>query len=93
MKATRIRAHCPRCRHDQNFVRGKVNHGLHLFLTLVTFGLWGIGWISATIGMHFRPWRCQHCGWHKPDFDISRSKREPLSTTPTPADPPEQGKV
>jgi hypothetical protein len=60
-----------------------VNHALHLFFTLATLGLWGVCWISITIGMLFRPWRCQHCGWHKPDFDVSRAKREPRHPAPT----------
>lgn len=77
MKATRIRAHCPRCRHDQNFCRAKVGHHLHLIFSVVTLGLWIVPWISITIGMLFRPWRCQHCGWHKPDFEAGRSKGEP----------------
>ena len=63
-----LRAYCAQCRHKQSFVMTKVNHPLHLALTIATLGLWGISWAAHSIGMMFRPWRCKHCGWHKPQF-------------------------
>jgi predicted RNA-binding Zn-ribbon protein involved in translation (DUF1610 family) len=68
MKKEKLRAYCPRCRHEQIFLRAKTNHPLHLILALLTAGLWLISWIALYIGRIIRPWRCEHCGWHKPDL-------------------------
>ena len=68
VKVRIIRAYCARCRHKQSFVLTKVNHTVHLVFTILTLGLWGISWAAHTVGMVLRPWRCKHCGWHKPDF-------------------------
>lgn len=67
MRPNRIRAYCRRCRHDQWFVREEMNHALHLFLVVCTCGLWSVSWLSAAIGSYFRPWRCKHCSWPRPD--------------------------
>ena len=64
----RVRAHCPRCRHQQIFVRAEITHWLHLALSILTFGLWLVSWAALCIGKVLRPWRCEHCGWHKPEF-------------------------
>lgn len=41
---------------------------LHLVLTICTGGLWLVSWVAVCIGQVMRPWRCEHCGWHKPLF-------------------------
>ncbi|MDR3403971.1 MAG: hypothetical protein P4L99_15855 [Chthoniobacter sp.] len=41
---------------------------MHLFLTILTAGLWLVSWASIYLGHQLRPWRCQQCGWHKPIF-------------------------
>jgi rubredoxin len=63
-----IHAHCPRCGHEQRFVSVETNHLLHLVLTIFTLGLWFVCWISLCVSKLMRPWRCEHCGWHKPEF-------------------------
>ncbi len=68
MKKDKIRAYCRRCRHQQTFVRSEMHHGVHLFFTILTLGLWGVCWFSIYLGQLFRPWRCEHCRWHKPEF-------------------------
>ena len=68
MRKDKVRAHCPRCRHQQIFVTAKINHPLHLILAVLTLGLWLVSWIALCIGKVMRPWRCEHCGWHKPEF-------------------------
>ncbi|MEI8340834.1 MAG: hypothetical protein WCH43_04755 [Verrucomicrobiota bacterium] len=68
VKVRKIRAYCARCRHRQSFEMTTINHPAHLMFTILTGGLWGISWAAHTIGMIIRPWRCKHCGWHKPDF-------------------------
>ena len=71
MKRDRIRGFCPRCRHQQIFQRVHIQHGLHLFLSVVTLGLWLVSWLSIYIGCRVRPWRCVQCNWHRPIFDRS----------------------
>ena len=39
----------------------KPNHVLHFFLTLFTFGLWGIVWILVAAGK-MGGFRCTKCG-------------------------------
>jgi hypothetical protein len=41
---------------------------LHLVLTLCTLGLWIVSAIAAVVRYFIWPWRCEHCGWHQPDF-------------------------
>jgi len=64
----RIRAHCTRCGHEQLFVEVEISHLVHLAVTFATFGLWLVGWLSVCVSKIMRPWRCEHCGWHKPEF-------------------------
>ena len=66
MNKGRIRGFCPRCGHDQLFSKNKIHHGVHLFLTILTLGLWLVSWVAISIGHQIRPWRCQQCGWYKP---------------------------
>lgn len=47
-----------------------MNHSLHFVLTLITGGLWAISWMALWIGNYVRPWRCEHCGCHGPEFGI-----------------------
>jgi len=70
MRQDKIRAHCPSCRHQQIFIEDKINHPLHLTLVFLTGGLWLVSWIAICIGKFLRPWRCEHCGWHKPEFGV-----------------------
>ena len=79
MKKERVRAHCPRCRHQQTFVKATINHPFHVVLGIVTGGLWLVSWIALCVGKHMRPWRCEHCGWHKPEFVDLKAK--PLTAT------------
>jgi predicted RNA-binding Zn-ribbon protein involved in translation (DUF1610 family) len=80
MTKDRIRGYCPRCGHDQLFARQQIRHGVHLFLTIVTFGLWLVSWTAIFVGHQLRPYRCQQCGWHKPIF---RSRQSPAATPET----------
>jgi hypothetical protein len=52
-------------------VQAEINHTLHVILTLMTVGLWVISWIALCIGKIYRPWRCEHCGWHKPEVGVA----------------------
>jgi len=79
----KIRAHCPRCRHQQIFTRATINHPLHLLLSLMTAGLWIISWIAICLGRFMRPWRCEHCGWHTPVFEPRPTPSTPFKSSPS----------
>ena len=68
MTKNKVRAHCPRCRHQQIFVRANINHGLHVVLVLLTGGLWLVSWAAYFVGYLIRPWRCKQCGCSRPVF-------------------------
>ena len=78
-----IRAFCPRCRHQQPFVRAQFDWKLHVLLTILTCGIWLVVALSSTIKRLLWPWRCEHCGWHEPDYRSPRERREPVSRTRT----------
>lgn len=61
-----IKAFCPRCRHRHEFVRAKINHRLHLILSVVTGGIWLISWVALCLRIRLSPWNCEHCGWNAP---------------------------
>ena len=63
-----IQAYCPRCRHKQRFVPAKINHLLHLALSILPCGLWLVSWAAIIVSTLTHRWRCKHCGYHKPDF-------------------------
>ena len=68
LKNRKIRAYCSQCGHRQTFKPVKVNHWLHLLLSILTCGLWLISWAAICAGILRYPWRCKHCGWHKPQY-------------------------
>jgi hypothetical protein len=49
-------------------VRARVPIARHALLSVLTGGLWLVGWAALLIGTWMRPWRCAACGWHKPEF-------------------------
>jgi len=57
---------CRGCNRQMMIRRKGTNHVLHLLLTLVTFGIWIIVWILASIKLG--GWRCVQCG-----MGVSRS--------------------
>jgi hypothetical protein len=67
-KRSHIRAYCSQCRHEYLFIKARHHHLLHLIATICTLGLWLIPWAAICVGQMMRPWRCEHCGWHKPVF-------------------------
>ena|SRR5688572_4272866 len=73
-----IRAYCPRCRHLQPFLRAHFDWKLHLLLTVLTVGVWAVCLISAGVKRLIWPWRCEHCGWHEPDFRSPDERRSEL---------------
>ena len=71
-----IRAYCPRCRHQQPFVRARFDWKLHGTMTILTLGLWSIAAISSAIKRMMWPWHCEHCGWHEPDFRSPEERKD-----------------
>jgi hypothetical protein len=61
------------------FEKNQIHHGVHLFLTVVTGGLWLVSWLSIFFCHQLRPWRCQQCGRYGP---LPRS-RETADIPPT----------
>jgi len=88
-------AHCTRCGYERRFRKRRMNHGLHLTLTLISGGVWGIAWISATIKHAHKPWRCSFCGTRRPERSELRIAPEltdsdlcPQGLETSPADSP-----
>jgi hypothetical protein len=48
---------------------------MHLTLTVLTLGVWGVCFLSAAAKRFIWPWRCEHCGWHEPDFRSPTERR------------------
>lgn len=60
-----ISAYCPTCNRQSMFQKQKINHILHLILTVLTFGVWGVVWICLAISNSSKPVRCVQCGLPK----------------------------
>lgn len=60
-----------------------MHHGVHLLFSILTLGLWAVSWLSIYLGQHFRPWRCEHCRWHKPEFRAGQEKDGPKAEAMT----------
>jgi hypothetical protein len=67
MNTESMEAYCAQCRQPRVFAEVKINHRLHLILSLATGGLWLAIWMAAGLWSELRPWRCRQCGWHKPE--------------------------
>jgi hypothetical protein len=59
-----------------------MHHGVHLFFSLVTIGLWAVSWLSIYIMHRRHPWRCEHCGWNRPDFNHATSENTEIQKAP-----------
>ena len=51
---------CGHCNKQVLAICDGPNHILHLILTIITGGLWGIVWVLVSFGK--KEWRCSHCG-------------------------------
>ncbi len=56
---------CKECNKRGRFERVGVSHILHLLLSIITMGFWGIVWLVLCFTKV--PWRCSTCGhvWNK----------------------------
>ena len=54
---------CEFCKRETIFQRPGANHGLHLALTFLTFGLWVLIWVLVALGaFRYGWWMCSRCG-------------------------------
>jgi hypothetical protein len=52
---------CTRCGGTSTLRRIRIEHRLHLLLTIVTAGLWGVCWLVLLLGRLKWPLRCVRC--------------------------------
>jgi hypothetical protein len=53
--------YCSTCQRIRRFRKRAPDHRLHLRFTLLTLGLWGLGWLILSLLSLRRNWRCQFC--------------------------------
>jgi hypothetical protein len=53
---------CDVCEQQSLFQKPRINHVLHLILSIVTFGLWLVVWAILGLVNSAKPVRCVHCG-------------------------------
>ena len=58
-------AYCHVCQRQTLFQKPKLNHVLHLILTILTVGVWGLVWLVLAIAHAAKPDRCVTCGTAK----------------------------
>jgi len=71
---------CERCQCEREFTRKTAAHRWHLAATILTLGMWGVGWLAVAITEARRPWRCAVC---RSRF-VPEAKRHPQIGQPTP---------
>ena len=52
---------CERCRCPREFNKRRPEHLWHFGLSILTFGIWSVGWLAVIIVNRKRPWRCGIC--------------------------------
>lgn len=62
MHVLQTTAYCTSCRRRQVFVKLIPNYTVHALLTVATFGLWGVVWLTTALYNRFYlGWRCEQC--------------------------------
>jgi len=86
---------CKRCQRHREFRKRAVPHQRHLTLTIVTLGLWVVGWAAMAVIGKIRPWRCGSChstyeadGERSPHLGLSPFQRAAFSLAHRPANSP-----
>lgn len=57
-----IRRFCRECNLYRPFEKERINHILHLILTILTIGFWFPVWCLCGLSRALEPWRCRECG-------------------------------
>ena len=64
MPTTNFMANCSKCQKKTLHIEQKMNHILHLLLSIVTAGVWIIVWVILAI-LHSNKPQCTICGHNK----------------------------
>lgn len=62
---------CRDCGTERVLRRRVPRHEVHLVLTIVTLGFWGLCWVITAIAARWEAWRCREC--HRPQEDDPRT--------------------
>lgn len=74
---------CNVCQRQTLYQKPRINHILHLILSIITFGLWTLVWIILGIRNADKPMRCASCGTPK-GFGTDVAAAPPLPPGPDP---------
>lgn len=53
--------YCHACDAERSFDKPVVDHRTHLIATILSAGLWGVGWLAMTLHARMAPWQCRTC--------------------------------
>ena len=75
MPTTNVMTNCAKCQKKTLHIEQKINHILHLLLTVFTAGFWIVAWIYIAFS-HNKKTQCTICGHDKKFIDdyLSESK-------------------
>jgi len=85
MSVKQSSAYCNVCGRQSLFAKPRINHILHLILSIVTFGFWLIVWIVLGITNSAKRPRCVTCG---SEMALGGSLRSAVPHQQAPAQPP-----
>lgn len=71
--------YCNVCQRQSLYAKPRINHVLHLILTIVTLGLWSIVWLILGVSNSSKPMRCTTCGTPKGFGGIQASPAPPMA--------------
>jgi hypothetical protein len=77
--------YCRRCGQVRRFTKRGLDHRKHLYVTILTFGLWGVGWLLLHQREQRRSWGCTICrGRQRPPQKPAEAGREtePVAAIP-----------
>jgi hypothetical protein len=72
---------CPHCRRRSTPRTIRIKHGIHLFLTIITAGLWAVSWLALVLSRRVWPIQCHRCGARLP-AQAAESPSEAKDLTP-----------
>jgi hypothetical protein len=74
---------CPACGEHDCITHVRVPHRLHLCLTVLTLGLWGVSYLADVISAQVYPWTCKNCGRRTSrTFDATEDVPDPVESNP-----------
>lgn len=76
MSVKQSSAYCPVCGRQSLFQKARINHVLHLILSIITLGVWAFVWLFIGITNSARRPRCVTCGTEMP---LGGSFKQPVA--------------